>query len=80
MASLTNNLATHYKLLLSAKKGLVISEASRNTRYRMGSVVKTAVRNLLTNCRLTDYLRDLKIPYRQAHTTRSLVGSLCLTE
>ena len=33
---------------------LVISEASRNTRYRMGSVVKTAVRNLLTDYRLTD--------------------------
>ena len=28
--------------------GLVISEASRNTRYGTGSVVKTAVRNLLT--------------------------------
>jgi len=28
--------------------GLVISEASRNTRYGTGSVVKTAIRNLLT--------------------------------
>ena len=33
--------------------GLVISEASRNTRYGTGSVVKTAVRNLQT-----DYLTD----------------------
>ena len=32
----------------------VISEARQNTRYRMGSVVKTAVRNLLTDYRLTD--------------------------
>ena len=30
-------------------KRLVISEASRNTRYGTGSVVKTAVRNLLTD-------------------------------
>ena len=32
----------------------VISEASRNTRYGTGSVVKTAVRNLLTDYYRTD--------------------------
>ena len=35
-------------------RGGVISEASRNTRYGTGSVVKTAVRNLLTDYYRTD--------------------------
>jgi hypothetical protein len=34
--------------------GLVISEASRNTRYGTRSVVKTAVRNLLEDYPSTD--------------------------
>jgi len=35
-------------------RGLVISKASRNTRYGMGSVVKSVVRNLLTDYKRTD--------------------------
>jgi hypothetical protein len=49
---------------------MVISEASRNTRYGTESVVKTAIRNLLWNYRL-------EIQHKRVHTTRSLVGSLC---
>ena len=41
--------------MMTSIRRLVISEASRNTRYGTGSVVKTAVRNLLTDYYRTDY-------------------------
>ncbi len=67
---------------------MVISEASRNTRYGTESVVKTAIRNaacslaklasnLLWNYRLEIGYAELKVPHKRVHTTRSLVGSLC---
>ena len=55
---------------------VVISEASRNTRYRMGSVVKTAVRNLLTDYRLTDYFVRLQATFRTSELTRHVPSSV----
>ena len=63
--------------LSKKKKEDVISEASRNTRYGMVSVVKTAIRNLLINYNITLQRRfriselTSNVPYAVRSTLRN---------